>query len=385
MFRNIIKLFFDPLKYLLLLLLIPNLSRCQAWKFIVYGDTRTYHENHRSVLEAMVTYSSGYEFIINTGDLAGYGLLDWPQWYAVCEEVLGGLGQDSRPPRYMACPGNADDSLFSDYLWGQKEQFGKEGRFFTFDFNNARFVLLEPVYHYTSETNFWYLALPDSQFQILNRAIQTNPHPWFFVFWHYPLFDFADKGYQKMLNEQCGSLLYEYGCDILFNGHAHQYTRTKKLALNGDAHPPIDPDYGIPQIVTGNGGAILYPVIPNRDQNEYMLKICLDVEYGYCELTVFDDSLQLEHILRTGDVFDRVTYLPNPKIGKTVVFKSSQNVSSVSIFQSNYPNPFNSETTISWRLAQVARVTVKIYNSSGQLLEEIFNGRQSAGTDPLSG
>ncbi|MBN2789840.1 MAG: T9SS type A sorting domain-containing protein [Candidatus Delongbacteria bacterium] len=46
----------------------------------------------------------------------------------------------------------------------------------------------------------------------------------------------------------------------------------------------------------------------------------------------------------------------------------------------NYPNPFNNQTTISWTLKDNAqKVDLKVYNSKGQMVKQLFNGRQSAG------
>ncbi|NWF89578.1 MAG: T9SS type A sorting domain-containing protein, partial [Ignavibacteriaceae bacterium] len=45
----------------------------------------------------------------------------------------------------------------------------------------------------------------------------------------------------------------------------------------------------------------------------------------------------------------------------------------------NYPNPFNPSTTISYNLSADAVVSLRVYNSVGELVTELFNGTQSAG------
>ncbi len=45
----------------------------------------------------------------------------------------------------------------------------------------------------------------------------------------------------------------------------------------------------------------------------------------------------------------------------------------------NYPNPFNSSTTIEYHLSEVAHVTIKVYNILGQELETLVNSEKPAG------
>ncbi len=45
----------------------------------------------------------------------------------------------------------------------------------------------------------------------------------------------------------------------------------------------------------------------------------------------------------------------------------------------NYPNPFNPSTTIAYRLARTAEVSLKIYDLSGRLVRTLFQGTQQAG------
>ena len=45
-----------------------------------------------------------------------------------------------------------------------------------------------------------------------------------------------------------------------------------------------------------------------------------------------------------------------------------------------YPNPFNPSTTISYTLANTANINLSVYNISGQLIENLKNGYQDAGS-----
>ncbi len=48
------------------------------------------------------------------------------------------------------------------------------------------------------------------------------------------------------------------------------------------------------------------------------------------------------------------------------------------IMGNNYPNPFNPETTINYTLKRAGNVSLKIYNSKGQLVESLVNGQRDA-------
>jgi len=50
----------------------------------------------------------------------------------------------------------------------------------------------------------------------------------------------------------------------------------------------------------------------------------------------------------------------------------------------NYPNPFNPETGISFSLPKEEQVTLSVFNSEGQLVKELVNGRVSAGNHSVN-
>ncbi|MGB2870165.1 MAG: metallophosphoesterase [Bacteroidota bacterium] len=285
------------------------------WKWIAYGDTRTNDAAHRSVLQAMKNNTPDYRFIINVGDDVedGANVTLWNAWKAACDQILGGTGQTSVPPKYMTAAGNHEMleagglANWRIYMSGQVNQFGHDGKYFTFDYENARFVVL----YSEVETD-------PAQKQFLLDAIQTNTKKWLFAIWHKPVFDFGVKVYEAGIHQNWAMPLYQNGCDIYFNGHAHQYVRSKKLNLNGQQNPPLDATNGTVQIITGNGGAPLAAADENHDGNGYLVAYSFDQNqaayYGYTELVVDGDTLFMRHLRASdGQLMDQEVYHPNFK------------------------------------------------------------------------
>jgi len=54
------------------------------------------------------------------------------------------------------------------------------------------------------------------------------------------------------------------------------------------------------------------------------------------------------------------------------------------VLKQNYPNPFNSNTTIKYSLPEPAHVSVKVFTILGELVSELVNKQQSAGTKSIS-
>ncbi|MEW6517625.1 MAG: metallophosphoesterase [candidate division FCPU426 bacterium] len=360
------------------------------WKFIMYGDTRTDDAAHRGVLTAITTTSQDYRFLINVGDVVEDGTRTdlWNVWQQACDDILGGTGQLLVPPKYMSAAGNHDAlaspaglANWTAYLPGQAAQFGNDGRFFFFDYENARFVILNN-----------YESLSGPQYALLLQAIQTNPHPWLFAVWHQPIFDFGPKIYEGTIHTTWGVPLYQNGCDIIFAGHAHYYVRTLKLGLDGTLNPPLDASAGTAQIVTGNGGAPLVAVDENHDGNGYMVAYSYDQSqtgyYGYTELEINGASMTLRHI-RASDsaVMDTAVYTANPK--PTPFTPTSTPTATVQATPTSvagwpdritaYPNPARAAVTFSWNAPGISRVKIKILNAAGERVTEI--SRDQPGTD----
>ncbi len=277
------------------------------WTFIVYGDTRTQNNRHRDVLESISLNSPDYKFIVNVGDIVadGTSTSQWSTWRNAVRDKLGSTGQNSNPPKYMSCPGNHDElgsssgrNNWQNYLSGQ-QQYGNSGQYFTFDYQNARFIVLNSD-----------ASITGSQLNFLKNVLNKPPKTWLFAIWHHPMYGFGGHSDDSGTRSEWGRLLYDAGCDIIFVGHNHYYARTKKVRITTSSSPSLDSTNGTVQVITGNSGAPLYNV--NVGNRGYMVAETYS-NYGYTELDVSGNQLRLRHISDGGNVRDLETYRQNKK------------------------------------------------------------------------
>ncbi|UCE05074.1 MAG: metallophosphoesterase [bacterium] len=376
---------FGYLRLLIVLLMgaiIPTISIASSWKWIAYGDTRSNDHYHREVLKSIMKNSRDYKFMINVGDVVEDGTVkaQWETWQKACDDILGGTEQDQIPPKYMAAPGNHDNTEkpnglahWNTYLSGQVHLYGNQGKFFVFDYQDARFIIMD------SDKS----SITGPQYTMLIYALKNNSKKWLFTVWHHPIFDFGEKKYEDFIHDKWGIPLYLNGCDIMFAGHAHYYVRSKKLELNGNINPPLDSLNGTVQVVTGNGGASMDIPIPEHDGNGYMVEAYTSktTQFGYTELTVTEDTLYLKHFLRDGTVFDEESYTPNqkPEISFVNEFSFEEIAPQTFNLLQNYPNPFNPSTMIPFNLPVASHVMIDIYDITGQLVAAILNEHREAG------
>jgi len=378
----------DNLKFsvfivIIILLIAPLTIYSKSWKWIAFGDTRNNKPEHREVLQAIMANTPDYKFIINIGDVVDHGevLSEWEDWHATTVDVLGSLGQDQVPPEYMSAPGNHDATEteagltnWNSFLPGQTQQFGNEGKFFTFDYENARFIIMD------SDKS----SITGTQLEMMKEAIENNPLTWLFAITHRPIFEFGNYSSRDDLHDAWGVPLYNHGCDIIFFGHNHFYLRTKKLKWDGNINPPLDPEYGMTEVITANGGASLREVNPDKDGNGYIVETYIE-EHGYTELTVEEDTLRLRHILKDGTVFDEEIFAPNPKTVSSFNRKNNKtkvNPSQFQLFQ-NYPNPFNPGTKIKFSIPITGHISLKIFDVRGHVIKTLADGSRAAGTYQL--
>lgn len=133
------------------------------------------------------------------------------------------------------------------------------------------------------------------QEQWLRADLAAHPTVCTLAYWHHPRFSSGLHG-SSTATQAFWQALYEYGADVVLNGHDHTYERFAPQDPNGGA----DPERGIRQFVVGTGGKSLYPFLGWPIANS---EIRDDKTFGVLKLTLHPTSYTWEFVPEPGKAF----------------------------------------------------------------------------------
>lgn len=220
-------------------------------RFAVYGDTRGGHGVHARIAEALVREAP--DFVLVTGDLVARGSdeADWQRFFDVAGALL------ARVPYYPVA-GNHDLGQSGDErrrmneifdLWPGPPDRPRWGHWYSFDVGDVHLVMLDSNAYEHEQQLSWLRADLAAARRRGVRAIFAATHDG-------PYSRGIHRG-NRYAAEHVAPLLAEHGVTMLFSGHDHLYQRGE-----------VD---GLRYIVSGGGGAPLYPVrcgVPGRPRCE---------------------------------------------------------------------------------------------------------------------
>lgn len=249
------------------------------FSFAVFGDTRTNHQVHRAVIDAVVKQNPA--FYLHTGDMVEFGG-DPEQWllYFGIERplmehapILPAIGNHDLGNR-----GYYNRYFFLD-VWTQGE------RYFVTDWGNVRFVALD----------LNVVCGGCSQYEFVRRALEQGAAKKMLMvmFLHYPPYSSGAHGSNLELRKVMGELAKRYGVELVITGHDHDYERTKSID-------------GTTYIVSGSAGATIRPVMPHD------FTAHARTEPHFVMVDVDGDKLAVRAINLKGEVFDSVVIPDNP-------------------------------------------------------------------------
>lgn len=130
------------------------------------------------------------------------------------------------------------------------------------------------------------------QEQWLREDLKRFPAACTVAYWHHPLFNNGAKhgGSPKM--KAIWQALYDFGADVVINGHEHDYERFAPQSPEGT----LDPTRGIREFIVGTGGKKEKGHFTSNHNSEYQAKGV----FGVLKLTLHPRSYEFEFI-QAGD------------------------------------------------------------------------------------
>ncbi len=252
-----------------------------SFRFVVYGDNRGglpgEQENHKKVVSAILNMDPKPLLVLNTGDLVFSGRMitsagpdatfkdEWQLFF----DVIKPLATHSA---YYPVFGNHDEDSSSEKIRVFSVFFPAFGNnqgasYYSFDAGSVHFIVLNSQIDFkegSAQYNWLKTDLgalrPETKFVIASI--------------HRPPYTISQThSSARDVRAEIVPLLEEHRVDIMFNGHNHQYERTK--VIKGGVE---DIANGVLYVVAGGGGAPLYECkseIELSDEERAFKNICI--------------------------------------------------------------------------------------------------------------
>lgn len=205
--------------------------------FLVVGDTRTGHFVYRDIVASI---SSSFTFaacLVNTGDMiedAG----NRTQW----EHFLTMTAPIAEVMPWYGTVGNHDvNSYASQQMYQDIMDFPGNELYYSFNLLDSHFIVLD------TEVPGEVGGIVGEQLAWLKHDLSTSAASdrYIFVFTHRPVYPQGKYRGQNLANaDELHQLFIQYGVDVVFSGHEHQYYVYQKDTMH--------------YVVTGGGGAPIY-------------------------------------------------------------------------------------------------------------------------------
>jgi hypothetical protein len=208
-----------------------------SYNFLVYGDTRTRHDVHRRVVEAILK-DGVPDFAIQSGDLVENGQNNslWPIYFDIERDLL-------RQIAFFPVLGNHERNA-RDYY----EFFQATTPYYSFNWGNAHIIVLNSDIANSAANKSARDAFWAEQTKWLENELQTSQDAEYrIVVAHHPPFSAVSN--RQGSNPEMRALVpmfEKYRVSIAFFGHDHNYQRNLQN--------------GIHYVISGGGGAPLYDV-----------------------------------------------------------------------------------------------------------------------------
>ena len=248
------------------------------FSFAVYGDSRSGPDKHAATCNGIIAHRPN--LIIHTGDIVSTGTV-YEQWeehhFTPAKEMMASIP-------FFPSLGNHERN--ADHYYKFFSLPGNE-RWYSFAFGNALFVALDSNGEFQPESE---------QTRWLEQTLATSNATWKFVYFHHPPYSSGNHGSSTNIRQAWSHIFEKHRVDMVFTGHDHLYERTYPVrdGKRDDAN-------GVTYVVTGGGGAPLYPVLRN-DWTAYSQSV-----NNYQIVQIEGKRLRMETWDHQGHVLDYVT------------------------------------------------------------------------------
>ncbi|MEO8293369.1 MAG: metallophosphoesterase [Actinomycetota bacterium] len=137
-----------------------------------------------------------------------------------------------------------------------------------------------------------------AQYQWLKAELSSHTNACTLAYWHRPLFSSGSEHGGDARSQPFWSLLYQYGADIVLNGHDHDYERFGRQDPQGRAAAN-----GIREFVVGTGGRALNSMNAPRPNSQ----VSSAASFGVLHLTLHPTSYDWSFDPATGSFTDAGT------------------------------------------------------------------------------
>ncbi len=321
------------------------------FSFALLGDNRTNFLRHGEISAAIQQETP--DFLVNVGDLVQYGpRADWDTEFF---NPMAGLIKSM--PIYVSIGNHELESPnFSEYLAFPNQE---HEHYYSFQYGNAFFIFLDNNIAAYPTANYPAIDEESDQYAWLEEQLsstEAQAAQWLFVVGHVPIYAIGTSNNYTLNRENILPLLIDYGVDVYYTGHIHDYERGYSQGLH--------------HIISGGGGGPLNHRVRDIPEITHYA-----ANYHYCMIEVNGSVLGFQIKDKNQKILDQFVISKTPD-----GVNDPEPVQPESIELKNYPNPFNASTMVQFTLPDAGEYTVKIYDITGRMVKVLAEGYAQAGT-----
>jgi len=273
----------------------------QRYSFLVFGDSGRGTRAQYRLAGEMAGLRPPPDFLVHTGDVVyeDGAREDYSErFFSPYQHLLPRIN-------FWPCLGN-HDLHDNGQAAAYREVFelpenGPAGltpeRNYWFDYANSRFAIVD--------SNLDEPTLRERVAPWLAEVLADTGPRWKFVVLHHPPFTGGQYQPDQRIQRALVPIIQAAGVDLVFSGHDHNYQRSYPL-LDGRV---VEPGRGVIYVVSGAGGASLYPA---RQPRPEFLAVIDDQHYSFTQVTIQGDELRLRQIALDGGTIDELTLRKSP-------------------------------------------------------------------------